>query len=56
MKKNLGIKLSVFAAFAAIAEGLRPDAVTHAVLLVCAGYFVGLGLLRKAPPGLTEKD
>jgi phosphatidylcholine synthase len=44
------------AAFVAIAEGLKPDAVTHALLLVCAAYFVALGLLRKVPQGTAEED
>jgi phosphatidylcholine synthase len=37
------------AAFACVAEGLKPDPVTNIVLLACAAYFCGLGLLRRMP-------
>jgi phosphatidylcholine synthase len=37
------------AGFVAIAENLQPDIVTQAVLLACAVYFGGLGMLRKRP-------
>ncbi|WP_406857862.1 CDP-alcohol phosphatidyltransferase family protein [Alsobacter sp. KACC 23698] len=39
------------AGFVAVAEKLNPDRITHAVLLICALYFTGLGLLRKRPAG-----
>ncbi len=37
------------AAFLCVSENLKPDAVTATVLIVCAVYFAGLGLLRKLP-------
>lgn len=37
------------AGFVAVAKDLHPDPVTSAVLLVCAVYFGGLGILRKRP-------
>jgi phosphatidylcholine synthase len=37
------------AAFACVAEAMKPDPLTSIVLILCAIYFAGLGLVRKKP-------
>lgn len=45
------------AGFITIRDNLRPDRITAIVLLVCAAYFVGLGLIRTPPPpGMKPSD
>jgi phosphatidylcholine synthase len=44
----------VAAGAVAVIEDLKPDMVTNAVLLVCAVYFGGLGLVRRAPPAAKD--
>lgn len=50
--KRLTLAMSVVwiaAGAIAIVQNLRPDALTSAVLLACALYFGGLGVLRRSP-------